>query len=1065
MSITLEQLIKNRQDLIEAHRKNNFTDGIHALLTDLYPDTAHFIYELLQNAEDMKATVVRFILDEKCIDFEHNGTKRSFNIEDIDAITSIGHNSQKKDDPTSIGKFGVGFKAVFAYTSTPIIHSGDYHFKIKDYFVPEFRGVEKVSTVDNDGVAWTKFSFPFNNSKKVATDAFDECLDGLKALDSSAVLFLQNIKKIEYMLPSGDLGYVELVDNGKYHVTVTYQKPDESKEYRSRWLRFDRMIDITDDQGNPKTLPTAIAFSLEYDEKNKKDYIAPVKGGGRTFIYFPAEKEHSGLRFHINAPFASTVARDSVRNCADNVKLIRAISQLINDSLPEIKAQGLMNHSFFEVLPHNKDDLSVFYQYVLDYVYSAFQKNDYLPTKNGGYTSAKNALAGPQAISNLLKEADMQALFGIEKTWISNAPQRNSTVDNFIQSLDVPSFTFKDFARMFESPIRAKAELLLKSRQNDWLKRFYALCADAYEYLDYSASNAFVRNMKQSLAIRSSKGEMHRSSDIYILPVNVTLITKTTPIVDATFVLSSARSDKTCEKIRAFFHDELDIREYGPRIEVENLLRTYDDGIEVNDQYFNDMIVFAKYQTEHRDIDFSAHSIFLYQNVEDNDLDTAKASELFLGEAYGNESGEILASAYEKACLWKGYAERYNENELQQFITFVDSCGILKDLTLERRSVTGPPPHPLYFPMLHSDRKRTNKCKDTDWTIPGLENLLKLQSFKISKLIWRTLERDGKYNFFLYGIARYDIARYSPNDSAEVKTCESSLIYYLKKYAWLPNKQGELFKPEDITLSDLHTDFKYDPANRLMTALKIGSAAERQSQEKEELEQAAKKAGMYLLPEDEFKEYQQWKAQKEAAKNIAPLSGQELLKKQQKRSTSNVNAGDIFSTDGAVNNVSRRETNVEAAFHNAKQMKPAQRKLFGRVVESTKEERSLLCNWYQGKCQMCNTVIIGYNQAPHFIAKNVINTQHLSASIRQTTHLAWNSLCLCPNCAAKYDVCSRDLNGLYEQIMQTEIIEGDSERIVLSIELDGKRQDIRYIPKHFLALKKVMQLIDDEIKE
>ena len=114
---------------------------------------------------------------------------------------------------------------------------------------------------------------------------------------------------------------------------------------------------------------------------------------------------------------------------------------------------------------------------------------------------------------------------------------------------------------------------------------------------------------------------------------------------------------------------------------------------------------------------------------------------------------------------------------------------------------------------------------------------------------------------------------------------------------------------------------------------------------------------------------------------------------------------------------------------------------------------------------MCNTVIIGYNQAPHFIAKNVINTQHLSASIRQTTHLAWNSLCLCPNCAAKYDVCSRDLNGLFEQIMQTEIIEGDPELIVLSIELDGKRQDIRYIPKHFLALKKVMQLIDSETKE
>lgn len=1058
MSITLEQLIKNRQDLIEAHRKNNFTDGIHALLTDLYPDTAHFIYELLQNAEDMKATVVRFILDKNSIDFEHNGTKRSFNIADIDAITNIGHNSQKKDDPTSIGKFGVGFKAVFAYTSTPIIHSGDYHFKIKDYFVPEFRGVEKVSTVDNDGVAWTKFSFPFNNPKKATQDAFDECLDGLKALDSSAVLFLQNIKKIEYMLPSGDLGYVELVDNGKYHVTVTYKKPNESKEYKSRWLRFDRMVDITDDQGNLKTLSTAIAFLLEYDEKNKKEYIAPVKGGGRTFIYFPAEKEHSGLRFHINAPFASTVARDSVRNCADNVKLICAISQLIYDSLPEIKAQGLMNHSFFEVLPHNKDNLSAFYQYVLDYIYSAFQKNDYLPTKNRGYISAKNALAGPAAISNVLKEADMQALFNIEKTWIMNAAQRNSNVDNFIHSLDVQAFTFKDFARIFEPPVRTNAEQLLKARQGDWLKCFYELCADAYDDLDYYTSNAFVRNMRQAEVIRSSKGEMYRSYDIYILPVNVALITKTTPIVESTFVIASTKADKICEKIRTFFCDELDIQEYGPKVEVEKLLHTYDDGIEVNDQYFKDLIVFSKYQAEHDDIDFSTHSIFLYLDTEDNNLYITKASELFLGKAYGNDSGEILASVYEKDCLWNGYSERYNEKELQQFIIFASACGIAKGLVIEEQSAYG---NPLYDSVLSAyGRRHTGYGSNSDYTIPELEKLLKVQSIQISKQIWKTLERYGRNAGY-----KYITARYSPNASAPTKTCDSSLIYYLKEYAWLPNKQGKLFKPEDISSSDLHTDFAYDPENKLLAALKIGSAAEKQSREQEKLEQAAKQAGLHLLPDDEYKEYQQWKAQKEAAKNIAPLSGQELLKKQQKRSVSNVNAGDDFSPDGAVNNVSRRETNIEATFRKAKQMKPAQRKLFGRVMESTKEERGLLRNWYQGKCQMCNTVIVGYNQAPHFIAKNIINTQHLSSAIRQTTHLAWNSLCLCPNCAAKYDVCSRDLNGLFEQIMQTEIIEGDPERIVLSIELDGKRQEIRYIPKHFLALKKVMQLIDDETKE
>jgi len=173
---SLEELIKNRKELIEVHRKNNFTDGIRTLLTDLYPDTAHFIYELLQNAEDMKAETVRFHLCSDTLFFEHNGTKRAFNLSDIDAITNIGHNAQKKDDPTSIGKFGVGFKAVFSYTSTPIIHSGDYHFRIRDYFVPETEGITPISVTDDNGVQWTKFEFPFNNPKKLPLRAFEEII-------------------------------------------------------------------------------------------------------------------------------------------------------------------------------------------------------------------------------------------------------------------------------------------------------------------------------------------------------------------------------------------------------------------------------------------------------------------------------------------------------------------------------------------------------------------------------------------------------------------------------------------------------------------------------------------------------------------------------------------------------------------------------------------------------------------------------------------------------------------------------------------------------------------------
>ena len=1058
MSLTLEELIQNRIDLIEAHRKNNFTDGIHALLTDLYPDTAHFIYELLQNAEDMEATVVRFILEKTSIDFEHNGTKRNFNIADIDAITNIGHNRQKKDDPTSIGKFGVGFKAVFAYTSTPIIHSGKYHFKIKDYFVPDFEGIKKISTIDSTGLPLTTFSFPFNNPKKPPNTAYNECLGGLFALDASAVLFLQNIRTIEYMLPSGELGYVKRVDDdgGDYHVSVIYKNPNEQHEHKSRWLRFDRIVDITDDQGNQKKLSISVAFALDYDAKNKKERIVPVPGGGRTFIYFPAEKEYSGLRFHINAPFASTVARDSVRNCVDNNKLIKAISELICDSLPTIKEQGLMNHSFFEVLPNNKDQLSVFYQYIFDYVYSAFQKNAYLPAREGDYTTAKSGLIGPASISNVFRNGDMQTLFSINKVWVQNATQKNSHADNFIQSLDIQNFSFKDFSRIFEPSCKNKTESFLLSQSLDWLKKFYTLCADTYEYLDYSSKDIFVRNMRRAVAIRSSKGEMLRSTDIFILPVNVPLITKATPIVDQSLIHASSKTDKVCDKIRSFFHDELEIREYGPKVEIEKLLASYDNmkSFEVDDQYFRDLLTFAKYKEEHKDIDFSTHPIFLCLDTEGNALHAVKASEIFLGKAYGNDAGEILAPIYGMHCLWTEYRAHFREKELQQFISFVNACGIQKGLRIEQRSAYW---NPLYSTELDSFGRRTGYGSSYDYNIPDLEKLLKVQSLEISKIIWNTLEKYGKSRW-----DGYDKAAYSPNASAPTKKCDSTFIYWLKQYAWIPNKQGKLFKPEDISLTELHKDFVFNPENYLLAALKIGSAAAKQSQELAKLEQAAKKAGQHLVTEDDYKLLQQYKKQLEASKSVPQLSGQDLLDKQKKRAVKNVNSGDDFSTDGAVYNVSRRETNIEATFRNAKQMNQSQRKLFGRITESSKEERNLLRNWYQGKCQMCNTVIIGYNQSPHFIAKNIISTQHLSASIRQTTSLAWNSLCLCPNCAAKYDVCSRDLNGLYEQIMQTEVIEGDPERIVLSIELAGKRQEIRYIPKHFLALKKVMELIEKE---
>ena len=77
------------------------------------PHTAHFVYEILQNADDAGASEIDFVLGPTELIVEHNG--KAFDERDVRAISYFG---KGKTDVTAIGRFGLGFKSVFAYTAT-----------------------------------------------------------------------------------------------------------------------------------------------------------------------------------------------------------------------------------------------------------------------------------------------------------------------------------------------------------------------------------------------------------------------------------------------------------------------------------------------------------------------------------------------------------------------------------------------------------------------------------------------------------------------------------------------------------------------------------------------------------------------------------------------------------------------------------------------------------------------------------------------------------------------------------------------------------------------------------
>lgn len=113
----IDEVCCDREDLARILKKHA---GIRKVVEDLCPDSAHFICELLQNAEDTGATEANFTLSELGLVFEHNG--RPVEKRDIYGITDIGEGTKSKEDG-KIGRFGVGFKAVFVYSEMPHIWS------------------------------------------------------------------------------------------------------------------------------------------------------------------------------------------------------------------------------------------------------------------------------------------------------------------------------------------------------------------------------------------------------------------------------------------------------------------------------------------------------------------------------------------------------------------------------------------------------------------------------------------------------------------------------------------------------------------------------------------------------------------------------------------------------------------------------------------------------------------------------------------------------------------------------------------------------------------------------
>ena len=1048
MTKTIERLAEKRRKWVEANRENGFETGLKRLLTELYPDNAHFVYELLQNAEDAHAKEVRFILYQDRIEFVHDG-KKLFTIDDIDAITSIGF-STKREDVTKIGKFGVGFKAVFSYTDSPEIESDVFHFQIHDMVVPKPINSSIKSTVSQQ----TKFVLPFNNTRKTQDRARGEIEKILRGLDATTVLFLTHIKKIEYVLPDASYGFIErkAYDNNRFEIRV--QQPNVTTLSSAWFLKYDKEIYVEDEEADAddekvKLCCIAVAFGLspiKTKAVNKGDgagttpewELQPIDPG-RVCIYFPADKETTNLRFHLHAPFASTVARDSVRDCMGNKSLRDHLADLLAESMHDIRDQGLLTVRSLVLLPNDKDNLPVFYHPLLKRLVREFQEQDLVPMKRGGHSPASGIFRGAKALSDLIDDDDLVTLLGDDycpPMWVTNPPQRNQREDNFLSTLEIEEWTIDNLVSVLSELEDESLAQWLGAKTDGWHQRLYSFLED---YAD---------KIEEVKFIRISDGTYSKGSDCFF-PSEDVESDEQFPRVAREIVFSSKNKEQQ-KRARAFL-EHIGVREVDEQVEVEKILESkynyMSDKPNRKEHYshIRQFIQFLKKYPEKSRM-FKRSRLFMV-DLEDN-VEWAWPSGVYLDAPYlqtGLSAYYDMPEVQVTKCPLSNVYEK-SGIKMEKIGEFARSLGA--STKLEIKSIKIDCNHPEWDNLNRCGGDRWNENgKNDDYHIPGLTEFLIEPSISKSKLIWRTMEE-------LCGseCPHYLVARFGRNRS-RITYAKSTIVHDLRRALWIPQQSGDktsFVQPRDAVAEKLPDGYEFQTGWRWLKDIEFGVGVEEQREAQRRMREKQKHG--YKHKEDVARDM--GFESPEEAEEIARLKKENPEEFKKFKEGVSARKERVTFPARPVANPERRQDRLHEQLAEAQQKEYSQHGRSVRTTNGAIDPTTWLRNQYNNEsdqmvCQICKKEMpFRKRDGKHYFVKKEVLSRKFLPKEHEAQYLA-----LCPLCAAKYDEFVKTDDQIMAELMQV-IVNGDNCEIPIS--LGEEKTSIRFVETHYHDLKAII---------
>lgn len=523
-------------------------------IIQLYTDRSHFVYELLQNAEDAQAKCVKFVQYPDRLEVMHDG--KPFTAENLQGLCDIGK-SDKVDDLNQIGEFGVGFKSVFGICDTVRLYSEPANFRKKDVGtaipfaveIVDFTSPRDIAPIELEHAFTTKFIFPYTVGRsfsgfKTIPELNAVLAKKLQNLGITTLLFMKNLELIEYQIKLDDktvegqylLEKQQINDHCSLVSALGLSDAPRSKEGVSEeisYLMFSRHCHQMPQRTVDIAFPVVVKPDGTYEcQKPKDPYIS---------VYFPTETE-SKLGFIVQGPYRTTPNRSSIPADEEkNIQLAKETAILLSDTLLEMRDAGTLNMSFVKALPLSARSFEAYglFEPLYETVKNLFTREAVIPCKNGGYVSSRCAkIARQERLATLFSDKLLTQLIqdGSNYRWLptylTETNKEYEPVYKYLNGeLKIGVVRPEDLRAYF-----AANPAFLPKQSDDWLVELYSILENVGAAFAKTRNEA---NMLTADIIKTSTGKFvaayRRSESKQYIP-NVFLPTDKIHSSDINFV-------------------------------------------------------------------------------------------------------------------------------------------------------------------------------------------------------------------------------------------------------------------------------------------------------------------------------------------------------------------------------------------------------------------------------------------------------------------------------------------------------------------------------------------------